>query len=70
MKDIKVFMRFLKLAQRYFENERGIAFYAGKLGITPDELSRIIWDTSDCTLPEWLDVMEKIYVEKHGRQIV
>ncbi len=66
MKDVKVFMGFLKLAQRYFKNERGVTFYAGKLGITPDELSRIIWDTSDSTLPEWLDVMERIDVEKQA----
>lgn len=63
MKDVKIFMEFLKLAQMYFKKERSISFYAGKLGLSPDELSRIIWDTSDSTLPEWLDVMERVDVE-------
>ncbi len=66
MEDVKVFTRFLRLAQKNFRNERSIKFYAEKLGITPKELSRVIWDTSDSTLPEWLDVMERIQVENHS----
>jgi hypothetical protein len=58
MKDTRIFISFLKLAQKHFRSERSVAFYADKLGIAPDELSRIIWDASDSTLFEWLDVME------------
>ncbi len=58
MKDINILKEFLKLAQKYFRRERSVEFYACKLGISPEELSRIIWNTSDSTLSEWLAVME------------
>ncbi len=59
-KDVKVFVEFLRLAQKNCQNRRSIDFYAEKLQITSEELSRIIWDASDSTLSEWLDVMEQI----------
>lgn len=65
MDDVKIFVRFLSLVQKNFRNERGIEFYAGKLGLASEELSRVIWDTSSSTLPEWLDVVERIKAEAH-----
>ncbi len=63
MEDVKLFIKFLKLAQRNFKNERSINFYAEKLGVTSEELSRVIWDTSDSSLSEWMDVLEKLEAE-------
>ncbi len=60
MKDVRIFVRFLLLAQKNFAEEQNTDFYAGKLGITTDELLRIIRDTSENTLSGWLKVMSNI----------
>ncbi len=66
MEDVRIFVRFLRLAQKNFRNEWSLEFYAGKLELAPKELSRIIWDTSSSTLPEWLDVLKRIDMESHS----
>ncbi len=59
MEEARIFVKFLRLVQEKFKDEHDVDFYAVRLGITPDELTRIIWETSESTLPEWLDIMEK-----------
>ncbi len=59
MEDMKLFIRFLKSVQKNFKDERRIEFYAGELGIGPEDLTRIIKESSDSSLPEWIEVMEK-----------
>lgn len=60
MEDAKIFVRFLRLAQKNFNDEREIDFYTVRLGITPDDLTRIIWETSESCFPEWLEIMQKV----------
>lgn len=63
MEDCKIFIKFLRLAQKHFKKEREIDFYADKIGITSEDLVKIIQETSDSNLLEWLEVMEKVEAE-------
>lgn len=47
--------RFLDLVVEYHDRERGMAFYASKLCITPKYLSSIIRSVSGRSGPEWID---------------
>lgn len=52
----KLFLeQFLKLVAEYHDRERGMAFYADKLCLTPKYLSKIIKNASGKSGPEWID---------------
>ena len=50
-----VLEEFLKLVAEYHDRERGMAFYADKLCLTPKYLSKIIKNASGKSGPEWID---------------
>ncbi|MBR5661663.1 MAG: AraC family transcriptional regulator [Bacteroidales bacterium] len=50
-----LFERFMSLVSEYHSTERGMTFYATRLGITPKYLSRLIKDISGRSAPEWID---------------
>ncbi len=58
-RDVTLFVNFLRLVKKYFRKEQDIRFYANKLEVAPEELSRIIWETSDSDLKEWIELMEQ-----------
>ncbi len=64
MEEVKLFIRFLKLVKKYFRKEHSIDFYAKKLGVEAEELSRIIWETSDSNLLDWIKLLEKVHSGK------
>lgn len=47
--------QFLKLVAEYHDRERGMAFYADKLCLTPKYLSKIVKNASGKSGPEWID---------------
>lgn len=47
--------RFLALVTEYHNRERGVAFYADKLCITPKYLSKLIKQATGRSAPEWID---------------
>ena len=50
-----VFERFLWLVQKHYREERGIAFYAGKLCLTPKYLSTVCKESSGYTASELIN---------------
>jgi AraC-like DNA-binding protein len=46
---------FLKLVQAHFKQQRGLDFYANKLGLTPKYMSTIIKQTSGKAAGDWID---------------
>lgn len=50
-----VFDSFLKLVSEYHDKERGMAFYADKLCLTPKYLSKLVRSVSGRSGPEWID---------------
>lgn len=56
MEEVHVFVRFLELVQKHSGKERDISFYAGKLDVDPDELSRIIRERSDSSFSDWIGI--------------
>ena len=50
-----VFDRFMALVSEYHTRERGMAFYAGKLSLTPKYLSKIVRQASGRSAPDWID---------------
>ena len=50
-----VLEQFLKLVADYHSSERGMAFYADKLCLTPKYLSKVIKEISGKSGPEWID---------------
>lgn len=50
-----IFDKFLKLVTEYHTKERGVAFYADKLFLTPKYLSKLIKQVSGNTAPEWIN---------------
>ena len=50
-----LFERFMSLVSEYYTSERGMAFYAERLGMTPKYLSRLIKEVSGRSAPEWID---------------
>ena len=50
-----LFERFMSLVSEYHTSERGMAFYANRLGMTPKYLSRLIKQVSGRSAPEWVD---------------
>ena len=51
----QVFERFIALVNEYHCSERGMAFYADKLCLTPKYLSKLIKQASGKSAPEWID---------------
>ena len=51
-----LFERFMSLVSEYHTTERGMAFYADRLGMTPKYLSRLIKQVSGRSAPEWIDL--------------
>ena len=47
--------RFLALVTEYHNKERGVAFYADKLCITPKYLSKLIKQATGRSAPDWID---------------
>ena len=50
-----IFEDFMKLVSEYHTTERGMAFYADKLCLTPKYLSKVVKDASGRSGPEWID---------------
>ena len=50
-----LFDRFLRLVSEYHTSERGMAFYANKLGLTPKYLSKLVKQFSGRSGPDWID---------------
>lgn len=48
---------FIKLLFKHHIQERSIAFYAGKMFITPKYLSQVIYETSGKNIQQWIDEM-------------
>ena len=51
----QVFEEFLKLVSEYHDTERGVAFYAEKLCLTPKYVSKLVKETSGRSAPDWID---------------
>ena len=50
-----IFTRFLALVTEFHTQERGMAFYAEKLKLTPKYLSKLIKQVSGRSAPDWID---------------
>lgn len=50
-----LFERFMSLVSEYHTTERGVAFYADRLGMTPKYLSKLIKQVSGRSAPDWID---------------
>lgn len=55
---------FLQLVNKYCEKEHNLAFYAGKLSITPKHLSASIKRMTGHTAGEWIDYMIVLKIKK------
>lgn len=51
----QVFERFLALVTEYHNEQRGVAFYADKLCLTPKYLSKLVRMSSGRSAPDWID---------------
>ena len=51
----QIFERFLALVTEYHNTERGMAFYADKLFLTPKYLSKLVKQASGRSAPAWID---------------
>ena len=51
----QVFERFLALVTEYHNEQRGVAFYADKLCLTPKYLSKLVKQASGRSAPDWID---------------
>jgi len=51
----QVFDRFIQLVTEHHDCERGMAFYADKLCLTPKYLSKLIKEASGRSAPDWID---------------
>jgi len=68
-----VFESFLKLVAEYHDRERGMAFYADKLCLTPKYLSKLVKNVSGKSGPEWIDsfvVMEAKNMLKYSEMSI
>ncbi len=50
-----VFDRFISVVSEYHTQERGMAFYADKLCLTPKYLSKLVKAASGRSAPDWID---------------
>ena len=51
----QIFERFMTLVTEYHTSERGMAFYADKLCLTPKYLSKLVKQASGRSGPDWID---------------
>lgn len=51
----QIFERFIALVTEYHNTERGMAFYADKLCLTPKYLSKLVKQASGRSAPDWID---------------
>lgn len=51
----QIFERFIALVTEYHNTERGVAFYADKLCLTPKYLSKLVKQASGRSAPAWID---------------
>ena len=51
----QIFERFIALVTEYHTAERGMAFYADKLCLTPKYLSKLVKQASGRSAPDWID---------------
>ena len=51
----QIFERFIDLVTEYHNQQRGVAFYADKLCLTPKYLSKLIKQSSGRSAPDWID---------------
>lgn len=51
----QVFEQFIALVTEYHCQERGVAFYGEKMGLTPKYLSKLVRQASGRSAPEWID---------------
>ena len=51
----QLFDRFIQLVTEYHDIERGMAFYADKLCLTPKYLSKLVKQASGRSAPDWID---------------
>lgn len=51
----KLMERFLTLVTEYHTSQRGMAFYAEKMSLTPKYLSRVVKQVSGRSAPDWID---------------
>ena len=51
----QIFERFIGLVSEYHTSERGMAFYADKMCLTPKYLSKLIKQASGRSAPDWID---------------
>ena len=50
-----IFDRFISVVSEYHTQERGVAFYADKLCLTPKYLSKLVKSASGRSAPDWID---------------
>ena len=50
-----LFENFMKLVTEYHMEERGMSFYAERLGLTPKYLSKLVKQYSGRSAPDWID---------------
>ena len=65
----QIFERFIGLVTDYHSKERGMAFYADKLCLTPKYLSKLVKQASGRSAPDWIDsfvILEAKNLLKHS----
>ena len=50
-----IYRHFISLVAEYHTSERGVAFYASRMGLSPKYLSKLIKQASGRSAPEWID---------------
>ena len=50
-----IFEQFLRLVTEYHTTQRGMAFYAERMSLTPKYLSKLVKKASGRTAPQWID---------------
>ena len=51
----QIFDRFMSLVAEYHTTERGMTFYANRIGLTPKYLSKLVRQFSGRSAPDWID---------------
>lgn len=71
--DNRVCGKFLELVREHHRSERGMAFYARELSLTPKYLSKLVKQASGRSGPQWIDsmvVMEAKHMLKYSRKSI
>ena len=64
----QIFERFIALVNEHHCSERGMAFYADKLCLTPKYLSKLIKQASGRSAPDWIDDFVILEIHRLGHQ--